>query len=150
MTSADRTYPKNIMMCWKKWHFFGLIFKLKSFSLWNTISIQSNISLTLAAKMHISSRYLKRWQTDGSLNTSPSCDKIWLLNLPSQRASRASLWTHTSLTIQLRMLSYECLPLPLAFANTLVPNQMTKTIGRYAQPTMPHLYGVKGRHPLPQ
>ena len=48
------------------------------------------------------------------------------------------------------MLSYECPFNVLAFVNSLVLSQMMKTIGSYAQPVMPHLYGVKGRHPLPQ
>ena len=42
MLSADRTYLRNTTLNWKKWHFFGLIFKWKSFSLLNTISIWPN------------------------------------------------------------------------------------------------------------
>ena len=52
--------------------------------------------------------------------------------------------------IQLEMLSYEYLPDLLAFVNSLVQSQMMQHIDSCAQPTMPHLYGLKGRHPLPQ
>ena len=52
--------------------------------------------------------------------------------------------------IQIEMLSNECLPKLLAFVNILVPSKIMKTIGSYAQPAVPHLYWVTGRHPLPQ
>ena len=51
---------------------------------------------------------------------------------------------------QFEMLSYECLLHLLAFVNSLAQSQRMKTIGSCKQPAMPHLYGVKGRHPLPQ
>ena len=46
------------------------------------------------------------------------------------------------------MLSYEYLPLLQASPNSLASSQMMKTTGSYTQPVMPHLYGVKGRHPF--
>ena len=62
----------------------------------------------------------------------------------------ASLQIHIILMIQLEIQSYEYLPHLLTFVNSLAPSQMMKTIGSCAQPAMPHLYTVKGRHPLPQ
>ena len=53
MLSTDRTYPRNSMLHLKKWHIFDLIFNLKSFSLWNTISIGPAVH---EQKMHILSR----------------------------------------------------------------------------------------------
>ena len=147
MPSTDRTYPRNTMLCWKKWHFFVLFFKLKSFSLLNTILIWSNISLTLVVKMHISSRYNSKVTNCWSPKHISIRWKKLDLNLTNWRES---LWIHTILMIQLKMLSYECLAQLLAFANSLAPSQMMKTIGSYAQLAMPHLYGVKGRYPLPQ
>ena len=60
MPSAERTWPENTTLGWKKWHFLGLIFRWKFLSLLNTISICSNIASTLGAKIQMSLRYSKR------------------------------------------------------------------------------------------
>ena len=146
MPSADRAYPRNTMLHWKKWHFFVLIFKLKSLNLWNTISIWSNISSKLTAKMQISSRYSSkvtncwspkhisiRWQ---KLNPEFDKPKGILVNLYSPDLA----WNAV----------HECLPLLLAFADRLVWSQKMKTSHSYAHLIMPCQFLVKGKHSLPQ
>ena len=108
MPSADRKYPKNTRLHWKKWYFFSLIFKLKSFNLWNTISIQSNISSPLAVKTHICSRYSSRvtncWSPEHIFirkqKLDPEFDKPTgiLVNLynPDDPAWNVDLWIYVS------------------------------------------------------
>ena len=57
--SADSTCLRKTTLCWKKWHFLGLIYKLNSSSHLNTNSIWSSISSMLVANTEISSRYNK-------------------------------------------------------------------------------------------
>ena len=135
------------MLHWKKWHFFGLIFKLKSLSLPGTISIWSNISMTLAVKMHISSRYNSKVTNCWS----PKHISISWQKLDPKFDNPDGIFVNSyNPDNQAQMLSYEYLPHLLAFVKSLVPSEIVKTIGSGAQPAMPHLYGVKGRHPLPQ
>ena len=147
MPSTERTYPRNIILIGKNgiflawflnWNIlvFGIPFQCSPIFHWHSLCRCTYHQGTAAW-----------WQTAGPINTSPSTDRNWILNSTKQRAS---LWIHIILMIHLQMLFYECPPLLLAFANSLEPSQMMKTIDSYGQPAMCHIYRVKGRHPLPQ